>query len=264
MNRMKDEFLATLSHELRTPLNAILGWAHILEVGPRDAGIDRARHARHQEQRPGPGPARRRHPRRLAHHRRQASTSTSSPSSSARSSRRRSRRCSPRPMPRASGSRPPSAEVAPIVADRDRLQQVMWNLLSNAIKFTPKDGQVRVEAHGVPRRHHHHGCRHRPGDRPGVPAARVRAVHAGRQLVVARHGGLGLGHGDRPPPRGAARRQRGGGERRKESGVDLHRLPADCREAACRLWYVVRPDRAAQSPPRIPRRRRGIVGRIQS
>jgi CheY-like chemotaxis protein/anti-sigma regulatory factor (Ser/Thr protein kinase) len=32
-----------------------------------------------------------------------------------------------------------------LVADQDRLQQVMWNLLSNAIKFTPKGGQVSVE-----------------------------------------------------------------------------------------------------------------------
>ena len=33
INRLKDEFLATLSHELRTPLNAILGWAQILRRG---------------------------------------------------------------------------------------------------------------------------------------------------------------------------------------------------------------------------------------
>jgi signal transduction histidine kinase len=37
-------------------------------------------------------------------------------------------------------------DIAPLVADRDRLQQVMWNLLSNAIKFTPKGGHVRVAA----------------------------------------------------------------------------------------------------------------------
>ncbi len=36
VNRMKDEFLATLSHELRTPLNAILGWAHLLTTGKAD------------------------------------------------------------------------------------------------------------------------------------------------------------------------------------------------------------------------------------
>ena len=33
INRLKDEFLATLSHELRTPLNAILGWAQMLRRG---------------------------------------------------------------------------------------------------------------------------------------------------------------------------------------------------------------------------------------
>jgi PAS domain S-box-containing protein len=33
INRLKEEFLATLSHELRTPLNAILGWAQILRRG---------------------------------------------------------------------------------------------------------------------------------------------------------------------------------------------------------------------------------------
>ena len=72
MNRMKDEFLGTLSHELRTPLNAILGWTHLLEVGKRDDDVDHARGAGDQEQRAGPGAAGRRHPRRVAHHQRQA------------------------------------------------------------------------------------------------------------------------------------------------------------------------------------------------
>ncbi|MGB3266213.1 MAG: ATP-binding protein, partial [Microcoleus sp.] len=34
INRLKDEFLATLSHELRTPLNVILGWAQRLRGLP--------------------------------------------------------------------------------------------------------------------------------------------------------------------------------------------------------------------------------------
>src|SRR5262249_59989912 len=38
VNRIKDEFLATLSHELRTPLNAILGWARLLRLGKLDEG----------------------------------------------------------------------------------------------------------------------------------------------------------------------------------------------------------------------------------
>ncbi|MEZ5418178.1 MAG: ATP-binding protein [Vicinamibacterales bacterium] len=32
-NRVKDEFVATLSHELRTPLNALLGWTDLLRSG---------------------------------------------------------------------------------------------------------------------------------------------------------------------------------------------------------------------------------------
>src|SRR4029078_6061780 len=43
VNRLKDEFLATLSHELRTPLNAILGWSFLLTSGKSDnAMMERA------------------------------------------------------------------------------------------------------------------------------------------------------------------------------------------------------------------------------
>ena len=37
LNRLKDEFLATLSHELRTPLAAVLGWARMLRGGQLDS-----------------------------------------------------------------------------------------------------------------------------------------------------------------------------------------------------------------------------------
>ena len=77
VNRLKDEFLATLSHELRTPLNAILGWTTMLRDGnvqPRHvmraldtihrqrdgAGADRQRPARRLAHRPGQRAARRR------------------------------------------------------------------------------------------------------------------------------------------------------------------------------------------------------------
>ncbi len=33
VNRMKDDFLATLSHELRTPINAVMGWTQMLQKG---------------------------------------------------------------------------------------------------------------------------------------------------------------------------------------------------------------------------------------
>jgi signal transduction histidine kinase len=38
LNRLKDEFLATLSHELRTPLSAVLGWSRMLASGQLDRG----------------------------------------------------------------------------------------------------------------------------------------------------------------------------------------------------------------------------------
>jgi two-component system phosphate regulon sensor histidine kinase PhoR len=37
-------------------------------------------------------------------------------------------------------------DVPPVAADRDRMHQVMLNLLDNAIKYTPRGGQVKLEA----------------------------------------------------------------------------------------------------------------------
>ena len=144
MNRLKDEFLATLSHELRTPLNAILGWTHILETGaPDKATIDRGlrvikRNAQAQ-----------------AH-----LVADMMDVSSIIGGRLtlKLELMSLRPVIEAAleAVEPAVAakcitvetvigDMAPILADRERLQQIMWNLLSNAIKFTPKNGRVRVE-----------------------------------------------------------------------------------------------------------------------
>lgn len=41
------------------------------------------------------------------------------------------------------------SSIGPVLADPDRLQQVIWNLLSNAIKFTPDAGQVEVRLERV-------------------------------------------------------------------------------------------------------------------
>jgi len=143
MNRMKDEFLGTLSHELRTPLNAILGWTHMLEVGKRDeATILRAT--------------------RVIKNNAQAQTQLVADILDV------SRIISGKmqlyigavdmreviektleTLQPAADAKGISLEtewngVGSLLADQDRLQQVMWNLLSNAIKFTPKGGHVHV------------------------------------------------------------------------------------------------------------------------
>jgi len=144
MNRMKDEFLATLSHELRTPLNAILGWTHILESGKRDeAMIARAtrvirKSAQAQAElvthmldvsRIIAG--------KLALHLTDVDLAvvightldTLQPAIAAKGISVHTK----------------FDGKAVLIADQDRLQQVMWNLLSNAIKFTPKGGRVAIE-----------------------------------------------------------------------------------------------------------------------
>jgi PAS domain S-box-containing protein len=144
VNRMKDEFLATLSHELRTPLNAVLGWATILRAGSfRTGDLTQGleaieRNARIQAQMIGDlldmsriisGKAR------LEVQRLDLPIIVVEAIETLRSAASRK------------GVR---LEMvidpldAPFSGDPNRLQQVFWNLLSNAIKFTPKGGRIQV------------------------------------------------------------------------------------------------------------------------
>jgi PAS domain S-box-containing protein len=144
VNRIKDEFLATLSHELRTPLNAVLGWATVL----------RADNSVSQE---------------LAHGletiernaRAQAQIIDDLLDMSRIISGKVRLDVQPTDLPgilsEAIDTVQASASVkgvrlqtvidplnAPVSGDPNRLQQVFWNLLNNAIKFTPKGGRVQV------------------------------------------------------------------------------------------------------------------------
>ena len=143
VNRLKDEFLATLSHELRTPLNAILGWSHLLTSRKGDpAMVERAigvirNNAMAQSQliedildvsRIIGGKLRLKLGRVPLHEVIEAALDSVSPAAQAK-----------------------AIEIAreiddlePITGDYDRLQQVVWNLLSNAVKFTPREGRVTV------------------------------------------------------------------------------------------------------------------------
>ena len=144
-SRLRDEFLMTLSHELRTPLNAILGWSRMLAGGAL-TGEQQARaietierNARAQTRlvedlldvsRAVTGKLRLEiddvDVGAVVH----AAAETLRPAMAARGLIF-------------------EARVAPqlpwMLADGERLQQVVWNLLSNALKFTPTGGSIRVD-----------------------------------------------------------------------------------------------------------------------
>ncbi|MCA1616283.1 MAG: GAF domain-containing protein [Acidobacteria bacterium] len=144
VNRLKDEFLATLSHELRTPLTAVLGWTRLLATGQLDEATSK---------------------RAMETIERNAQSQVQLIDDILDVSRiiRGKLRLNVRPVDLApvietavDAVRPAAAakgirlqvvldpHTGPVSGDPDRLQQVVWNLLSNAIKFTPKEGRVQV------------------------------------------------------------------------------------------------------------------------
>lgn len=147
MNRLKDEFLATVSHELRAPLQSILGWSRMLKSGALDAegvlkGLDVIeRNASMQAHliedildvsKVIAGKVRIRTD--VVDLARVLDTALETV----------------RPAALAKGVTL-AAEIDPhgsyvIMGDADRLQQIVWNLLANAVKFTPRGGRVTLSA----------------------------------------------------------------------------------------------------------------------
>jgi signal transduction histidine kinase len=145
-DRAKTDFLATMSHELRTPLNAIAGYAELLELGMRGPVTEQQREAiariRRSEQhllgivndilmfaKTETG----RVPLKLEN------TTVVSVLDSVR--------FLVEPLLAASEIRLTQdgcREEISVVADRDRLNQIVVNLLSNAVKFSPRGGEVRI------------------------------------------------------------------------------------------------------------------------
>ena len=145
VNRLKDDFLATLSHELRTPLNSILGWAEFLEADDVDPAYLREG---------------------LAAISRNAQVQAEMIADLLDLSRiiagKLQLTLSPVPLteillqtlqslhPVAAARGvvlEPLVSTAPVMvlAAADRLRQIFWNVIANAIKFTPAGGEVRVE-----------------------------------------------------------------------------------------------------------------------
>jgi PAS domain S-box-containing protein len=142
-SRAKDEFLATVSHELRTPLNAIVGWSSVLKSRALDASLVK--------------------PVEVIHRNALAQVKIIDDILDVSRVISGKLRIEARPSdllaiaadaievvrPSAIAKRieielAPVADACLLVADPERLQQVVWNLLSNAVKFTDADGKVRV------------------------------------------------------------------------------------------------------------------------
>jgi PAS domain S-box-containing protein len=142
-SRTKDEFLATVSHELRTPLNAIVGWSALLKERVTDPAFVRPIEVIH----------------------RNAQTQVKIIDDILDVSRviTGKFRIDARPADLVSITRDaidvvrpsavakrieidfqPEREYFLLLADSDRLQQVVWNLLSNAVKFTDSGGRISL------------------------------------------------------------------------------------------------------------------------
>ena len=141
-NRAKDEFLSRMSHELRTPLNAVLGFAQILEmeeIGPDQREsvqqiLKGGRHLLHlidevlDISRIATG--------RLS--------LSPEPVSLTEILRETVDLIKPLAADRGIRLRWEDANALHVLADRQRLKQVMLNLLSNAVKYNRQGGEVAV------------------------------------------------------------------------------------------------------------------------
>src|SRR5881409_3919607 len=143
-DKAKDHFLAMVSHELRTPLTAMLGWARVLRVGFQDA----VRAARGLE-------VIERNTKLLAQLIEDLLDVSRIVTGKLRIDRRQ---VDPVAIVEAAIEAVQGVadakeiqldafldpDAGPLLADPDRLQQVVWNLLSNAIKFSPAHGRVAI------------------------------------------------------------------------------------------------------------------------
>jgi len=195
-NRAKSEFLATMSHELRTPLNAIAGYTELLEMGLRGPLTDAQRRDLARIRASG------QHLLGLISgvldlnriERGQLTyaivpiridpfladlDALVSPQAAAKS---------------LALEYVPSEPELTVIADREKLRQIVLNLLSNAIRFTPAGGRITLSAMAA-------GdsrvtvCVHDTG--PGIPKARQEEVfepfvQLDRSLTQPQEG-LGLG-----------------------------------------------------------------------
>jgi PAS domain S-box-containing protein len=192
LNRLKDEFLATLSHEMRTPLAAVLGWSRMLASGHLDEA--RATQAVHAIERNA-----------------QAQSKIVDDILDVARGMSGNVKLDVKPVDLVSVAYRAVEAIAPaavakqiqvqvragapvgISADPVRLQQVVWNLLSNAVKFTPSGGRVTVDVAAV----NGHAELQVTDTGVGIPRSFLPYVFDKFRQADAsftrQHGGLGLG-----------------------------------------------------------------------
>lgn len=141
-NRARDEFLAVISHELRTPLNAIVGWAYVLRTTRADPSQTvQAVEAIHRS-----AMAQKRliedllDMSRIVNGKIDLTLQRTDFKALVRNAAE-----TVRPLAHEKGIELTCVfdeSVGEVVADRVRVEQVIWNVLANAVKFTPAGGQV--------------------------------------------------------------------------------------------------------------------------
>jgi PAS domain S-box-containing protein len=191
-DRMKSEFISTLSHELRTPLTAIVGWVQILREGatPEELaqGLDIIdRNVKVQTQ--------------LIN-----DLLDMSRIEAGKVSLDLQRIDLPAVVESALEAVRPAALMKNIrvtvavssiegmvMADRGRMQQILWNLLNNAIKFTPKGGRVHVTVERVNSHVEIAVADNGVGISPDLLETIFERFSQADATITRRHGGLGLG-----------------------------------------------------------------------
>jgi signal transduction histidine kinase len=146
LNRLKDEFLATLSHEMRTPLAAVLGWSRMLASGTLDPA--KQAHAVEAIERNAQAQAR------IVDDILDVARGMSGnvkldlqPVDLVSVAQRSVEAIAPTAVAKQIRVEVRGGEPIVISADPNRLQQVVWNLVSNAVKFTPAGGRVTLAVH---------------------------------------------------------------------------------------------------------------------
>jgi PAS domain S-box-containing protein len=155
-NRAKGEFLALMSHELRNPLNSISGYVELLEMGIRGPVTPGQREDLHRIQE-GQQQLLLLLNEVLSYARLESGAvkydlqPTIVADVVAAAVRRFAPQSAAKMLRVSQETTPPASATAYVViADADKLQQVVLNLLINAARFTPVAGRVRVRCAPLP------------------------------------------------------------------------------------------------------------------